>query len=42
MLLDLYTELDLKSNPMDSSYLENNFKRTTNCPATRAGQYEGA
>jgi len=33
--IDLYRTLGLKSNPMDSSYFENKFKRTINCPATR-------
>ena len=40
MCLDLYRALDLKSNPMGSSHFENNFKRTTNCPATRANMNE--
>jgi len=40
MFLDLYIALDLKSNPMDSSHFENNFKRTINCPATRANMNE--
>jgi len=30
--MDLYRTLTLKSNPMDSSHFENNFKRTINCP----------
>jgi len=34
--MDLYGTLDLKSNPMDSSNFENNFKQTINCPATLA------
>ena len=34
--MDLYRTLDLKFNPMDSSHFENNFKRTINCPKTRA------
>jgi len=38
--MDLYRTLDLKSNPMDSSYFENNFKRTINCPETRANMNE--
>jgi len=38
--VDLYRTLDLKSNPMDSSHFENNFKRTVNCPATRANMDE--
>jgi len=38
--VDLYRTLDLKSNPMDSSHFENNFKRTINCPATRANMNE--
>jgi len=37
---DLYRTLDLKSNPMDSSHLENDFKQTINCPATRANMNE--
>jgi len=40
MLLDLHIALDLKSNPVDSSYFENNFKRTINCPATRTNMNE--
>jgi len=40
MFLDLYIALDLKSNPMDSSHFENNFKLTINCPATRANMNE--
>jgi len=40
MFLDLYRTLDLKSNQMDSSHFENNFKRTINCPATRANVNE--
>jgi len=32
--------LDLKFNPMDSSHFENNFKRTTNFPTTRANMNE--
>jgi len=36
--MDLYRTLDLKSNPMDSSHFENNFKGTINCPATRANE----
>jgi len=36
--MDLYRTLDLKSNPMDSSYFENTFKRMINCPATRANE----
>jgi len=32
--------LDLKSNPVDSSHFENNFKLTINCPATRANMNE--
>ena len=42
MFLDLYIALDLKSNPMDSSHFENNFKRTINCPATRANVNESS
>ena len=38
--MDLYRTLDLKSNPMDSSCFENNFKRTISCPATRANMKE--
>jgi len=34
--MDLYRTLDLKSDPTNSSHFENNFKRTINCPATRA------
>jgi len=34
--MDLYKTLVLKFNPMDSSHFENNFKRTINCPTTRA------
>jgi len=34
--IDLYRTLDLKFNPMDSSHFESNFKRTINCPTTRA------
>jgi len=34
--MDLYRTLDWKFNPMDSSHIGNNFKRTINCPATRA------
>ena len=30
----------LKSNPMESSHLENNSKRTINCPATRSDMNE--
>jgi len=33
--IDLYGTLDLKSNPVDSSHIENNFKRTINFPTTR-------
>jgi len=40
MFLDLYIALDLKSNPVDSSHFENNFKRTINCPAARANMNE--
>jgi len=28
--IDLYRTLDLKTNPMDSSHFENNFKQTVN------------
>jgi len=38
--MDLYRTLDMKSNPMNNSYFENNFKRTINCPATRANMNE--
>ena len=38
--MNLYRPLDFKYNPIDSSYFENNFKRTTNCPATRANMKE--
>ena len=36
--MDLYRTLYLQSNPMDSSHFEHNFKRTINCPATRANE----
>jgi len=36
--MDLYRTLDLKFNPMDSSHLESNFKRTINGPTTRANK----
>jgi len=39
-LIHLHGTFDLKSNPMDSSHFENNFKRTINCPATRANMNE--
>jgi len=35
-----YRTLDMKSNPMDSSHFENNFKRTINCPVNRANMDE--
>jgi len=38
--MDLYRTLNLNSNPMDSSHFENNFKRTVNCPTTRANMIE--
>jgi len=38
--MDLYRTLDLKSNPVDSSHFENHFKRTINCPETRANMNE--
>ena len=38
--VDLYRTLDLKSNPMDSSHFENNFKRTIKCPVTRGDTNE--
>jgi len=34
--MNLHRTLDLKSNAMDSSHFENSFKRTINCPTTRA------
>jgi len=40
--MDFYRTLDLKSKPMDSSHFENNFKRTVNCPATRADMNESS
>jgi len=38
--MDLYRTLDLKFNPVDSSHFESNFKRTINCPTTRANMNE--
>jgi len=38
--MDLYGTLDLKSNPMDSSHIENNFKQTIKCAGTRANVNE--
>jgi len=38
--MDLHRTFDLKCNPMGSSRFENNFKRTINCPATRANMNE--
>jgi len=38
--MNLYRSLDWKCNPTDSSHFENNFKQTTNCPATRANMNE--
>jgi len=38
--MDLYRTLDLKSNTVDSSRLENNFKRIKNFPATQANMNE--
>jgi len=38
--MDLYGTVDLKSNPMDSSHFENNFKRTMNCQAIWANMNE--
>jgi len=38
--MDLYRTLDLKFSPMDSSHFESNFKRTINCPTTRANMNE--
>jgi len=38
--MDFYRTLDLKSTPMDSSHFENNFKKTINCPASRASMNE--
>jgi len=32
----LYRTLNFKSNPLDSTHFENNFKRTIDCPVTRA------
>jgi len=34
--VDLNITLDLKSNPVNSSYFDNNFKQMINCPATQA------
>jgi len=38
--MDLCRTSDLKFKPMDSSHFENNFKRTINCPTTRANLNE--
>jgi len=38
--LNMHRTLDFKSNPMDSSHFENNFKRTMNCPITRVNMNE--
>jgi len=38
--MGLNRTLDLKTNPVDSSHFEKNFKRTINCPATRANMNE--
>jgi len=38
--MDLYRTFYLKTNPVDSSHFENNFKQTINCPATRANMNE--
>ena len=38
--MDLYRTLAFKSNLMDSSHFENNFKRMVNCPATQANKNE--
>jgi len=38
--MDLHKTLDLKFNTMDNSHFENNFKRTINCPTTRANMNE--
>ena len=38
--MDLYRTLDLKFNLVDSSQFESNFKRTINCPTTRANMNE--
>jgi len=36
----LYRTVDWKSNPMDSSHFENNFKRTIRWPTPRANMNE--
>jgi len=38
--MDLFKTLDLKFNSVDSSHFDNNFKRTINCPTTRANTNE--
>ena len=38
--MGLYKTVDLKFNPTDSSHFESNFKRTINCPTTRANMSE--
>jgi len=38
--MDFNRTFDFKSNPMDSSHFENNFKRKINCPATQANVNE--
>jgi len=38
--VDLYRTLDMKSNPVDSSHFDYNFKRMITCPATRASVNE--
>jgi len=38
--MGLYRTLDLKSNPMDRSCFDNNFKRTINCRAARTNMNE--
>jgi len=38
--LDSYRTLDFNSNPINRTHFENNFKRTINCPVTRANTNE--
>jgi len=38
--MDMYRTLALKSNPVESSHFENNFKQTINCLVTRANMNE--
>jgi len=38
--MNFYGTFHLKSIQVDSSHFENNFKRTINCPATRANMNE--